>query len=92
MRINFAHMRERSTNGGWIDFAVFDARSTSRTRTDDAEVLADLTMKARRNGLKVDQSALAYSDGGRLQFYGSRHLVDYLSRGGVPRWTHSMDV
>lgn len=29
MQINFAHLREQSTTGGWINFAVFDARSTS---------------------------------------------------------------
>ena len=28
MKINLAHLRERSTDGGWIDFVVFDAKST----------------------------------------------------------------
>ena len=27
MRINLAHLRERAASGGWVNFAVFDARS-----------------------------------------------------------------
>ena len=92
MQINFAHIRERSTSGGWIDFAVFEARSTSNTDSANAGVLANLTTKARRSGLKIDQSALAFTEGGRLKFYGSRNLVEYLSRIGLPGWTHSIDA
>lgn len=40
MKIDFAHIRERSTAGDWIDFAVFGARSTSCTATANADVLA----------------------------------------------------
>lgn len=87
MRINFAHLREHSTSGGWINVAVFDARSTSASDADNATVLADLTAKARRAGYRVDQSALAFRQAGRLMFYGTKNLVDYLSRAGVPRWT-----
>lgn len=92
MRINLAHLRERSTAGGYIDFAIFEANATSGTDADRADVLHDLTMKARMQGLKVDQSALAYRESGRLRFYGSRSLVDYLAKRGVPRWTHSIDL
>ena len=92
MRINFAHLRERSTSGGDINFIVFEANATNGSDSGRAEVLQDLTMRARRQGLRVDQSALAYSEHGRIRFYGSRNLVDYLSKRGVPRWTHSMDV
>lgn len=92
MRINFAHLRERSTSGGWIDFAVFDARSNSGTETENAQVLANLTRKARGAGHRVDQAALAFREGGRTMFYGTKTLVAYLSRAGVPRWTHFMDV
>lgn len=92
MRINFAHIRERSTTGGWIDFAVFDARSTACARSADSRVLADLTMRAQRAGYKIDQSALAYKENGQLRFWGSRNLVDHLSRTGLPRWTHWIDV
>ena len=89
MRIRFAHLRERSTTGGWIDFAVFDAKST--IGANDA-LLASLTLRARASGLKIDQSALAYVQGSRMMYYGSSSLVDFLSRSGVPRWTHEIDV
>ena len=92
MRINFAHLRERSTSGGFINFIVFEANATSGGDTARSEVLHDLTMRARLEGLAVDQSALAYRENGRIRFYGSRNLVDYLSRRGIPRWTHHMDI
>ncbi|MEX2376274.1 MAG: hypothetical protein WD942_11940 [Dehalococcoidia bacterium] len=91
MKINMAHIRERSTGGGWINFAVFDARSKSGSETDNAELLADLTRRARASGLKVDQSALAFTESRRVKFYGSKKLVDHLSRVGVPKWTHTFD-
>lgn len=89
MKINMAHLRERSTSGGWIDFAIFDAKSTSG---NNDELLYQLTQSARRNGLKVDQSALAFTSGGRTKFYGDKNLVSYLSKRGVPHWTHKLDV
>ncbi|MEB0091696.1 hypothetical protein RHM65_12505 [Pseudomonas sp. CCI4.2] len=88
MEINVAHIRERSTTGGWIDFAVFDAKSTNG---NDDGLLAQLTQAARLAGLKVDQSALAFDSGGRTRFYGSKHLVDHLARIGLPHWTHKID-
>ncbi len=91
MKINLAHIRERSTSGGWIDFAVFDARSGEGTDSANAGVLARLTAKARISGLKIDQSALAFSEHGRVKFYGSPNLVQYLAQGGLPRWTHTID-
>jgi len=92
MKINLAHLRERSTSGEWIDFAVFDAQSNSGTNSDNDTLLHQLTIKARASGLKIDQSALAYSQNGRVRFYGDKNLVDYLSRSGVPRWTHQIDA
>lgn len=92
MRINFAHIRERSTSGGWIDFAVFDARSKSGSNSGNDDVLADLTYKARAAGYKIDQSALAYRERGRIRFYGSELLVEHLSRVGLPRWTRWIEV
>ncbi|MGP7732864.1 hypothetical protein [Oceanimonas smirnovii] len=89
MKVNMAHLRERSTTGGWINFAVFDAKSTAGS--NDA-LLAQLTQAARNTGMAIDQSALAFRVGNRVQFYGSRSLVDYLSKRGVPRWTHSIDI
>ena len=89
-RINFAHIRERSTSGGWIDFAVFDARANVSCERD--AVLFQLTNAARVSGLKVDKSALAFSENGRDMFYGDRDLVDYLSKRGKPRWTNYLDI
>jgi hypothetical protein len=89
MKINLAHIREHSTTGGWIDFAVFDAKSTTN---NNSKLLSQLTSQARASGLKVDKSALAYNQNGRIQFYGTKDLVQYLSKSGLPRWTHSIDV
>jgi hypothetical protein len=83
MKINFAHIRERSTTGDWINIAVFDARSTVDTASANAELLA---------GYKVDKSALAFSDFGHLKFYGAKNLIDYLARNGAPQWTRQLEV
>ena len=92
MRVNVAHIRERAQSGGWIDFAVFDARASSGARDDNARLLAQLTARARGSNLRVDQSALAYSAAGRIEFFGSPPLVDYLSKSGLPGWTHTIDA
>ncbi len=91
MKINLAHLRERSTLGGWINFVVFDAKSTTGD-SGNAMLLEQLTAKARTSGLRVDQSALAYSQNGKVRFYGTKTLVDYLSHSGLPGWTHAIDV
>jgi hypothetical protein len=92
VKIEFAHLRERSTTGGWINFAVFAARSRSESRNGDAEVLGDLTARVRRAGYRVDQSALAFVEGGQVTYYGSKKLVNYLSSNWLPHWTHTIDV
>lgn len=92
MKINLAHIRERSTSGGYIDFAVFDAKATSGGDAGNATLLDQLTTRARASGLKIDQSALACSYNGRNRFFGSKNLVDYLSNNGLPRWTHEIDL
>lgn len=58
----------------------------------ECQALAQLTTKARMAGHRVDQSALAFNENGRLKFYGSKNLVDFLSRSGLPHWTHTMTV
>jgi hypothetical protein len=88
-KINLAHLRERSTTGGWINFVVFDAKST--TNNND-QLLSQLTAKARTAGLKIDQSALAYRKNGHVEFYGNKNLVQYLSKLGLPQWTHTIDI
>lgn len=89
MQIQFAHLRERSTSGGWINFAVFAAKSTNN---DNPGLLSRLTAKVRAAGYAVDQSALAYTEFGRITYYGDKNLVAYLSKRGVSHWTHSMEV
>ncbi|MCY1373052.1 hypothetical protein D9M69_603020 [compost metagenome] len=88
MKINMAHLRERAVGGGWVNFAVFDAKSTSG---DNDGLLRQLTAKARASGLLIDQSALAYSSGGRIRFYGTPKLVGYLAKSWRPVWTHTID-
>lgn len=92
MRIHFAHFRERSTTGDWIDFAVFDARSPNRTQQADSALLSDLTMKARQMGLKIDQSALAFEENGAIRFWGDTELVKFLSQTGLPPLNRWIDV
>lgn len=92
MKVNTAHLRERARNGGWINFAVFEAKSSSGTRDDNARLLAQLTARARRANLQVDQSALAFMSGGQVQFFGSPPLVQYLSKSGLPGWTHTIEA
>lgn len=89
MKINMAHIRERATSGGWINFAVFKAKSTTNNNN---ELLLQLTQEARRNNLKVDQSALAFQSNGRIEFYGDKNLISYLSKGWSPQWTHTLDI
>ena len=48
-----------------INFAVFDAKSTNG---NNSALLAELTQKARLNGLRIDQSALVFTQNGRTQF------------------------
>ena len=88
-KVSLAHIRERSTTGSWINFIVFDAKSTTG---NNEKLLTQLTSQARANGLQADKSALAYTRNGRLEFYGTKDLVQYLSKSGLPQWTHSISV
>lgn len=89
MKINLAHLRERAVGGGWINFAVFDAKSTTG---DNDVLLLQLTDRARTSGLQIDQSALVFSSGGRLRFYGDQKLINYLAKNWRPVWTHTIDI
>jgi hypothetical protein len=90
MQINLAHLKEKSTSGGWLSVAIFDAKSNSG---NNSALLYQLVEKARAAGLKVDKAALAFRQNGRTQFYGDKNLVNVLSRrGGVSQWTHKIDV
>lgn len=86
-KIRMAHLR---TQG--INFAVFDADARTRNDRDRSELLAELASEARRSGLRVDKAALAFSEGGRLTYYGTPDLVRFLSRRGISRWTHTLTL
>lgn len=87
MQINFAHLQHQG-----INFVVFAADARARTAEARSEFLAALTDRARRLGLRVDKSALAYRNGGRNEFWGTRDLVQFLANNGVPRWTHVLTL
>lgn len=87
MSIRVAHLRIQG-----IDVAIFDAKPRIDTPGECAEALAELTMRARAAGLKVDKSALAYSYGRGIRFYGTPDLVQYLQNNGVDHWTHTLSI
>lgn len=87
MKINVGHWRDQG-----IDFLVFDADAPSRTQADRARLLGDLTARANRAGLWASKSALAFTEFGKLKFYGAPDLVRYMASRGLPGWTHTLDV
>lgn len=87
MTIKFAHLRDQG-----IDFAVFDADSTCRSNGGRTNLLADLTLRAHLSGLRVEKSALAFMEFGKVTYFGAPDLVRYLSSGWIPFWTHTLDA
>ena len=88
MRIDMAHLRVQG-----VSFAVFAADANNRTNAGRQDLLGQLVAKARRNSMRVDKAALAFQESDRTTFFGTPDLVNYLSsRGGVPTWTHTLDV
>jgi hypothetical protein len=83
-----AHLRIQGLN-----CAIFGADAADHANGNRSRLLAELTAGARRLGLAVDKRALAFSFGGRTQFYGDPDLVGFLSnnwRG--PCWTHEITL
>ena len=91
MQVRFAHLRERSNSGGWINFVVFATDAMNTSNAGRQQLLAQLVARAGPQ-LRIDQAALAFQEGGRTKYFGSPNLVDFLSKNGVSRWTHSIDV
>jgi hypothetical protein len=87
MQIQMAHLNIQGVN-----CAVFDADANSRSSSDRADLLADLSRRARGLGLRVDKSALAFQEFGRNSYYGTKDLVDYLANIGVSTWTHTLTI
>lgn len=76
-----------------INCIVFDADARERTDSARAELLADLTARARASGLAVAKRALRFASGGRVTYYGDADLVRYLQNNGwALRTTHSLKV
>ena len=78
MEILMAHMKARAKDGGLIHFAVFAAESKSG---DNDGLLNHLTAKARADGMRIDQSALAIPKFKGMRFYGDEEVVKHLTHG-----------
>ena len=89
MKIRLAHNTIQNSS-----VAVFQANAVTNTDQARAQVLADLTRKARANNLRVDNAALAYQYNWQLRFYGTPDLTKYLANGGYYnlRWTHELEA
>ena len=87
MKINVAHFHEQGTN-----CLVIDADHVQHTQSGRAELLSSLTAKARRSGLAVEKSVLAFVEYGRVTFFGTPDLSEFMAGYGLPTWTHTLDV
>lgn len=87
MKIKFAHLRDKSTNGGYIDFVVFNGKPSGNMNI----ALRQLTEQVRQSGLKVDKSAFQYLENRNVVYYGDDDLTKYLqNRGPITSWTHEI--
>ena len=87
MQINVAHVNIQGQN-----CLICEANAKDHTDSTRSTLLAQLTAAARAQNLRVEKSALAFSEHGRLQFYGSRDLVGFLANNSLPRWTHKLTI
>ncbi len=63
------------------------------TESEKLELLNGLTRTAiQLKNLKIDQAALMSKQDGEIRFYGSTDLVNYISRVGFPKWTHTLEL
>ena len=92
MKINIAHIRHPSDKGTQLNLAVFEAKPNLVNEKNNQLLLESLTLKARAAGLNIDQAALAYRHNNQLQYWGSKTLVDWLSKNGLPAWTNTIDA
>ena len=93
IKVNLGHFRQQTSEGDFIDFAVFDAKSQSGTEEDNNAILNRLVKIAvEEKNLKIDRAALIFEKDGEKVFYGSTDLVQYLSRVGFPKWTHTLEL
>jgi hypothetical protein len=93
MRINFAHIPIRSTDGRTYSAAIFDAKSNEDTNQAHIALAYELAAAARNAlDLRIDAVAVVFSKNGQNRSVGDRLVVDYLSKAPMPRWTHYLDV
>lgn len=88
MKIRMAHLQDQG-----ISFVVFEADARVPTQEERTRLLAQLTTRARLNRMRVDKSALAFTERGVTTFFGTPDLVKYLSNNFLfPQWTHTLTV
>lgn len=92
MRIDLAHLREQSTTGQWVDFAVFFAKTNEDTDEARGTLLSQLIVAANQADRRVEAGALVYEQYNQIRWWGHPFVVDYLNKRGVPRPTHSIEV
>ncbi|HYY57275.1 MAG TPA: hypothetical protein VE842_08065 [Pyrinomonadaceae bacterium] len=92
MRIEFAHLQERSTTGQLVDFAVFHAKANSNTDSARDAWLAQLILAAQSIGRKVDAAALVYNEHRQIKTWGHPFVLDYLFKRGVPRPNYYVEI
>ena len=88
MTIRVAHLRIQGVN-----CAIFGADARIHSNRARSELLDQLVAAARASGLRVEKAALAYQQGSRRCFWGTRDLARYMAGiGGVPKWTHTLTL
>ncbi|CAM3556000.1 hypothetical protein [Deinococcus frigens] len=87
MQINIAHINIQGQS-----CLICDAESTGHNDSARSVLLTQLVAAARAQNLRVDKSALAFTEYGRQKFCGSTDLVGFLVNNGLPRWTHTLTV
>jgi hypothetical protein len=93
MRIHFAHIPIRATDGRTYSAAIFDAKSTTDTTAAHMALAYELAEAARQAlDLRIEAVAVVFNKNGRNQTVGDRLVVDYLNKAPFPRWTHYIDV
>ncbi|MGA1742360.1 MAG: hypothetical protein ACO4AC_09410 [Pseudohongiellaceae bacterium] len=93
MKINVGHFRQETSDGDFIDFAVFSAKSESGTEKDNLELLNYLVRETvKQKNLKIDRAALVFDKGEEIRFYGSQDLVKFLSKHGFPKWNVVLEL
>jgi hypothetical protein len=87
MKIKVAHVNIQGHN-----CLICDANARDGTDRARNALLVQLVAAARANNLRVEKSALVYSEHGHPKSIGTPDLVNYLANNGLPRWTHTLTI